>query len=87
VVFDGTVVSRVGTGDSVEFPCDPGLHTLWIKIDFKKSNLIDFTVHPGGRAQFECEPGGPFLMALVDLFRSGKYVKVHQLGNDEEDAS
>jgi len=81
VILDGTVVSKVSMGESVEFSCEPGPHKLWIKIDFKKSNTIDFTVEPDWTAQFECAPGGRYLMAVVDVFRSGKYIKVRQLGH------
>ena len=52
---------KLGMGDSVEFSCEPGPHRLWIKLDFKQSNTIDFTVHADGTARFECEPGGPYL--------------------------
>ena len=87
VVLDGRVVSKLRMGDSVECSCEPGPHRLWIKIDFKKSNTVEFTVHPDGTARFECEPGGPYLMALVDLFRSGKYIKVRQVGEGEGGSS
>jgi hypothetical protein len=55
-----------------------------MKIDFKRSNTIAFTVEPDRTARFECQPGGHYLMVLVDLFRSAKYISVRQLGNDEE---
>ena len=87
LVFDGTVVSKLGMGDSVEFSCEPGPHRLWMRIDFKQSNTIDFTVEPGGRARFVCQPGGSYLMGLVDVFRPGKYIKVRQVGEDQTAAS
>ena len=87
VVLDGTVVSRVSMGESVDFSCEPGPHSLWMKIDFKKSNTINFTVDPDWTARFECEPGGRYLMALLDLFRAGKYVSLRQLGHVRNSAS
>jgi len=80
VVLDGTVVSKVSMGETVAFSCEPGLHSLWIKIDFKRSSAINFTVEPDWTARFECEPGGRYFMALLDVFRAGKYVRVRQLG-------
>lgn len=87
VVLDGTVVSKLRMGDSMELSCEPGPHRLWIRLDFKKSNTIDFTVHPDWTARFECEPGGRYLMALVDLFRSDKYIKIRQVGEVKRGAS
>jgi hypothetical protein len=87
VVLDGKVVSKLGMGDSVEFSCEPGLHRLWMKLDFKRSNTIAFTVEPDQTARFGCQPGGHYLRVLVDLFRAGKYISVRQLGDDEEPVS
>ena len=67
-------------GESIEISSPPGPHTLFIMIDFKKSNAIEFDLGANETAKIECQPGGPFLMALVDLFRSSRYIKLHRVG-------
>ena len=79
VVLDGEEVAKLKMGDTTEISSHPGHHTLWMRLDFKKSNTIQFELRPDTTTRFECEPGGRYLMALVDLFRSGRYIALRQI--------
>lgn len=76
VVLDGRPVGRLRMGDVLKLDVQPGPHSLCIKIDWKKSNTIPFDLGPDDVERFACEPGGPNLAALVDLFKKEGYVRL-----------
>ena len=47
VVLDGDVVGKVKNGETVEFELPPGQHTLHLKIDWCRSNIIEFNTVDG----------------------------------------
>jgi hypothetical protein len=79
VVFDGSVMEKLWMGDSVEVKAPPGRHTLRMKVGWAGSNTIALDLSPDDALQFECEPGGPFLMAVVDLFGPTHWIRLRNL--------
>jgi len=75
-VLDGQTVGKLRMGDMLKLDVQPGEHSLCIKIDFKKSNSIFFDLGQDSVKRFTCEPGGPYLMAIFDLFKAEGYVRL-----------
>jgi len=42
VVLDGKVIGTIKDGEQVEFDVAPGRHQLQLKIDWCRSNIVDF---------------------------------------------
>ncbi len=53
IVLDGGVVGSVRTGQKVEISVPPGKHRLYLKIDWCRSNVIEFESN-GDNIEFEC---------------------------------
>ena len=54
VVLDGKKVARIGNGESIEIPVEPGKHELYMKIDWCRSNKIEFEAQDGQENEFYC---------------------------------
>jgi cold shock CspA family protein len=77
VVLDGKVIGTIRDGQQVEFDVAPGRHQLQLKIDWCRSNIVDFEVD-GGTVEFECGSnvgGCNGMMAIYYVvFLSGEYL-------------
>ncbi|MDA0739704.1 MAG: hypothetical protein O2999_13265 [Nitrospirae bacterium] len=45
VFVDGTKIGKLGSGDKKSFTLNPGEHSVFIKIDWMKSNRVTFQVN------------------------------------------
>jgi hypothetical protein len=54
VVLDGKKVMRISNGECVEFPVHPGRHELFLKIDWCRSNKINFSISEAETRVFDC---------------------------------
>lgn|SRR3989338_2972024 len=77
VVLDGNVIGEIRNGQQVEFDVESGKHMLNLKIDWCRSNIVEFEIKQDS-VQFECGSnlrGFKILLAIfyVILLRS-KYI-------------
>lgn len=77
VVLDGKVVGKIKDGEQFEFDVAPGKHQLNLKVDWCRSNIVDFEVGQGA-VEFECGSNvggcnGPMAIVYV-LFLSHDYL-------------
>lgn len=53
VILDGQVIGEIKNGQQVEFNITPGKHQLNLKIDWCRSNIVDFEMHQD-IIEFDC---------------------------------
>jgi hypothetical protein len=53
IVLDGNVIGKIKNGQQLELEVPPGKHQLHLKIDWCRSNFVDFEAN-GGSIEFEC---------------------------------
>ncbi len=61
IVLDGEKVMKISNGESVEISVQPGRHELFLKIDWCRSNKIDFVISEGETKVFD---GGSSLRGI-----------------------
>ena len=54
IVLDGAVVGHIKAGESVDIPVHPGKHQIFLKIDWCRSNILDFTAQTGAEVTLNC---------------------------------
>lgn len=67
VVLDGNVIGEIRNGQQVEVDVAPGKHQLNLKIDWCRSNIVDFEMNQDA-VEFECGSnlrGFKILFAIV----------------------
>ena len=82
VVLDGNVVGKVEVGQQIEVDASDGSHELFLKIDWCRSNKIEFESSSSGDVEFECGSnlrGWKLLFVYVYiLFLPHKYIRLKQ---------
>jgi hypothetical protein len=77
VVLDGNVIGEIKNGQQVEFDVAPGKHQLNLKIDWCRSNIVDFEINQS-TVEFECGSnlrGFKILLAIFYVtFLRSKYI-------------
>ncbi|HUU02656.1 MAG TPA: hypothetical protein VM425_14545 [Myxococcota bacterium] len=53
IVLDGNVIGEIRNGEQLELDVPPGKHKLHLKIDWCRSNFVDFETN-GNTVEFEC---------------------------------
>jgi hypothetical protein len=56
VYVDGVQVARILAGQTLEFPVEPGAHTLRLGEGWRRSREVSIMVPPGRQARFVCRP-------------------------------
>ena len=74
IEIDGVVAGSVGPGDQVEFPVDPGEHSVRAVIDWTGSPVMPVTVGPGGTERLIVEPAGNAFTALLQIWKRDTYL-------------
>ena len=82
VVLDGNVVGKVKNGQQIEVAVSQGKHELFLKIDWCRSNVIEFENDGSSDIEFECGSNLEGLKILllilyVTFFRS-KYIRLNK---------
>jgi hypothetical protein len=54
VWVDGSIVARIGDGQSITFTFSPGLHSINLSMDWYGSNILVLPVQPGEDIYLEC---------------------------------
>lgn len=68
VMLDGQMVGKISNGESIEIAIEPGNHELFLKIDWCRSNKIDFVISADEIRAFDCGSsliGIKVLLAIV----------------------
>lgn len=77
VVLNGEVIGKITNGQTVEFDIPKGIHKLQLKIDWCRSNIVEFEMK-NKTIEFECGSnlrGAKIFLALFYiLFLSNKYI-------------
>lgn len=81
IVLDGRVAGHIWQGQTVELDISPGNHTLFLKIDWGRSNIVRFDMD-GRRIDFKCSSslrGMRVYLAIfyITLFRNS-YLRLRQ---------
>lgn len=54
IFIDGKMERKISTGEVLEFYLEPGIHEIYLKIDWSKSKRIKVNVSPGGTTDLIC---------------------------------
>jgi hypothetical protein len=77
VVLDGNVIGEIKNDQQVELDVAPGKHHLTLKIDWCRSNIVDFEVNQD-TVEFECGSNlrgfKVLLVIFYVLFLRSKYI-------------
>ena len=82
MVLDGAEIGRIRVGESFKMPISPGEHQIFLKIDWCRSNLLNFTAEEGIQVELECGSSLTgwriFLGFLYISFWRDKYLWIRQ---------
>lgn len=83
VELDGNVIGKIGDGESKSFDVSRGTHNLRMRVDWARSNVIQFNVTDNGTLHFRCGnrlKGTNVLLASVyALLLPHKYIILEQI--------
>ena len=54
IIIDGQNYGEIGNGETIDIDIESGQHTMYLKIDWCRSNKIDFHVLDNEILEFEC---------------------------------
>lgn len=78
VVLDGNIVGELKNGQQIEIDVSNGKHELYIKIDWCRSNTVEFESDGNKNLEFECGSslrGFKILLSIVYItFLRNKYI-------------
>ena len=78
VVVDGNVVGEIKNGQQIELDVSQGKHELFLKIDWCRSNVVEFESDGSSDIEFECGSnlrGLKILLSIVYVtFLRSKYI-------------
>jgi hypothetical protein len=81
-MVDGSVVSRIKEGQTIEVSVSPGRHHLRLKIDWAGSPDLAVDIGAGERAEFVCRSAvaTPGIAFYNSLFRRSRFLDIRPLG-------
>lgn len=83
VVLDDDQIGSVGDGQTMEFELKPGTHTLYLKIDWARSNKVTFEASGNKTIRFKCgsnlRGAKVFLGVIYVFFLFNRYIKLDQI--------
>lgn len=68
IILDNQNVGKVKNADTFALPIEPGKHTLYLRIDWCRSAVIEFSVEGSEEIKFTCGParvGWKILLSLL----------------------
>ena len=68
ILCDGREIGRIRNAEARDFEIAPGEHRLLVKIDWCRSNEVQFSVHDGDTARFLCGNNLRGLRLLLAIF-------------------
>lgn len=87
IIIDGNYCDEIKCGEIKNINLAPGNHTIYLKIDWCRSNKIDFTVLENETVEFEC--GNPIdkrriLSSIIYItFLKNKYLWIRKKINED----
>jgi len=84
VILDGEEVGSIGESGTFEYPINPGLHTLYLQIDWCRSNKLEFEIENNEILKFKC--GGVrnfkfFAIIWYITFKRTSYLWIKQISS------
>lgn len=83
IVLDKTTIGKIKGGETFEYSVSPGMHRLYMKIDWGWSRTIEFESLPDSNIRFTCGPaatGWKILFAIVYATAlSQQYITLEQV--------
>jgi hypothetical protein len=83
IIVDGKDSGCIRAGETLQLSLSPGNHKIYLKIDWCRSNAIDFEVKEADETKFECGSsltGWRLLLGLIYIsFWRNKYLWIRQV--------
>lgn len=83
VILDNQVIGNISDGQTQQFDISEGAHTLYLKLDWARSNKISFNANSSEELNFTCVSslkGSAVLLAIVyATFLFWKYIKLERV--------
>ena|ERR1035437_1209747 len=89
IILDDIDIGSIKESRSLDFGAEPGSHVLQLKIDWTRSQQIQFDVGVDEIISFECEPNGGAIATFIDSIRAiGKhgrpYIKLSRVSSAQK---
>lgn len=65
VLLDGNNVGEIGNDSSIELSVRPGVHEVYLKVDWCQSQVLSIDVRPDENAELGCRPAATFRSLLL----------------------
>ena len=83
VRVDNKKVAKIRDGERITFGVDPGSHTVFLTIDWCRSNKVRFECEDGDELEFQCgntsARSGAYLVLLYATILRHKYLWLRQV--------
>jgi hypothetical protein len=80
VVLDGARVGKIKNNSEVELQCEPGSHSLQLRISWWwRSKMVPFSIADGQTAMFECGAVNPFLALFYVILLPWRYLRLRPM--------
>lgn len=82
IIIDGNYCGSIKCGETKYIDIDPGNHTIYLTIDWCRSNKVDFDISENERIKFKCGnsmKGWRILFAIIyTTFLKNKYLWINK---------
>ncbi|WP_277674445.1 hypothetical protein [Piscibacillus halophilus] len=82
VILNETEIGFISAGETFEYPLNQGRHTLYLKVDWCRSEKIDFEVRDNEILEFQCGALNGFKSLIYFwyiTFRRNRYLWIKQV--------
>ncbi|WP_071394874.1 hypothetical protein [Bacillus tuaregi] len=82
VILDEEVVGSIRPQGAFEYPVKPGLHTLYLQIDWCRSNKLEFGIRDNETLRFKCGGLRDFKFLAIIWYitiKRNKYLWIKQI--------
>ena len=76
LILDNELVGKISHGETLSIDVNPGKHVLKAKIDWCRSNEIEFNVTEGENIKLSFRGSNPFLSIYYITFGMNSYLKL-----------
>ena len=84
VILDDKEIGSIGERETFTYPINPGLHTLYLQIDWCESNILEFEIGDNEVLTFTCSGLNNikfFAILWYITFRRNSYLSIKQLSS------
>lgn len=81
VELDGKNIGQIKDGEVKSFEVEPGKHSLKLKVDWARSNLVTFEVEKSEDVEFTCRSslaGREWMASIYAIFLPHKYIELER---------